>query len=110
MKAVIRAEQDYNYKAQEHQYEVGQQIWLDECNFLSKNIKLAPFVITKVRDHSNIRIKLNRKEINVNVNRIKPFIAFDTNIAQPQKNTTLQQPEQQPQHTKEQPWIQVECK
>jgi len=56
-------------------YQVGQQIWLDEHNFLSKNQKLAPnwtgpFVFTKIRDNSNIIIKLNRKEINVNVNRL----------------------------------------
>jgi hypothetical protein len=52
MKATTRAEQDHNPKAQEHQYHVGQQIWLDECNFLSKNKKLVPncsvpFVITR---------------------------------------------------------------
>jgi hypothetical protein len=42
MKATTRAEQDRNHKAQEHQYHVGQQIWLDEQKFLSKNKKLAP--------------------------------------------------------------------
>ena len=77
MKATIRAESDHNRKVQGHDYKVGQQIWLDE----SKNTKLAakwsgPFIITKVRDNGNIRIKLERKEINVNVNRIKPYIAL----------------------------------
>jgi hypothetical protein len=126
MKATSRAEQDHNRKAQEHQYQVGQQIWLDERYFLSKNRKLAPnwsgpFLITKVRDNGSIRIKLNRKEINVNVNRIKPFIAFDTPMNKPlpeqqqqqQPETPQQhlQPQQkQPQSTEEQPWIQVERK
>jgi hypothetical protein len=113
MKATSRAEQDHNRKAKEHQYQVGQQIWLDERNFLSKNRKLAPnwsgpFVITQVRDNGNIRIIMERKDINVNVNRIKPFIAFDTPDATPQQpDVTTQQPEQQPQQTEEQPWIQV---
>jgi hypothetical protein len=87
--------------AQEHQYQVGQQIWLDERNFLSKNRKLAPnwsgpFLITKVRDNGNIRIKLNRKEINVNVNRIKPFIAFNTPNVTQQQPEVAPQPDQQP--------------
>ena len=80
MKATIKAESDHNPKAQEHEYKVGQQIWLDERNFLSKHRKLAanwsgPFIITKVRDSGNIMIKLDKKEINVNVNRIKSYIA-----------------------------------
>jgi hypothetical protein len=124
MKATTRAEQDHNCKAQEHQYQLGQKIWLDERNFLSKNRKLAPnwsgpFIITKVRDNGNIRIKLNRKEINVNVNRIKPFIAFDTPDATQQQPDVAPQPNQQTQQsevipqqttTEEQPWIQVERK
>ncbi len=36
IKATTRAEQDHNRKVQEHQYQEGQQMWLDECNFLSK--------------------------------------------------------------------------
>ena len=92
MKATIRAESDHNRKAQEHEYQEGQQIWLDERNFLTKNRKLAakwsgPFLITKVRDNGNIRIKLEKKEINVNVHRIKPYIA---SIPKPE-------PENQPQ-------------
>ncbi len=114
MKATTRAEQDHNRKVREHKYEVGQHIWLDEQNFLSKNQKLAPkwsgpFVITKVRDNGDIRIKLNRKEINVN--RIEPFIAFDTSDTIPQQpNVTPQQPEQQPQLIEDQPWISVQRK
>jgi hypothetical protein len=125
MKATSRAEQDHNRKAQEHQYQVGQQVWLNERNFLSKNRKLAPnwsgpFLITKVRDNSNIRIKLNRKEINIIVNRIKPFIAFDTPLTTPQQPDETTQPEQQqqqpettqqqPQQDTEEPWTQVERK
>jgi hypothetical protein len=122
-KATSRAEQDHNSKAQEHQYQVGQQIWLNEGNFLSKNRKLAPnwsgpFLITKVRDNGNIRNKLNRKEINVNVNRIKPFIAFDAPMDIPQQPEVVSQPDQQPQQpetpqpqpAEDQPWIQVERK
>ncbi len=90
----------------------------------------GPFLDTKVRDNGNIRIKLNRKEINVNVNRIKPFIAFDTPNNNPQQPDVAPQPEKQPQQqpessqqqaqphqheqpqqsTEEQPWIQVERK
>ncbi len=58
MKATSRAEQDHNKKTELHDYKVGQQIWLDERNFLSKNRKLAPkwagpFLITKVSDNGN---------------------------------------------------------
>jgi hypothetical protein len=117
MKATIRAESDHNKKAQEHEYKVGQQIWLDERNFLSKNRKLAanwsgPFFITKVRDNGNIRIKLNRKEINVNVNRIKPYIA---SVPEPKPEPEISKPEVQisppvVQKEEEQPWIEVKRK
>jgi len=83
---------------------------LDECNFLSKNRKLAPkwagpYVITKVRDNGNIRIQLDKKEINVN--RIKPFIS--TNPEQqpePQNQTPATQTtaDQADQKEEEQPW------
>jgi len=36
MKATTRAEQDHNKKAELHDYKVGQQILLDERNFLNK--------------------------------------------------------------------------
>jgi len=42
MKATTRAEQDHNKKAELLDYKVGQQIWIDKRNFLSKNRKLAP--------------------------------------------------------------------
>jgi hypothetical protein len=92
---------------------VGQQIWLDERNFLSKNRKLAanwsgPFFITKVRDNGNIRIKLNRKEINVNVNRIKPYVA---SVPEPKPEIfsppTMQISPPEVQKEEEQPWIEV---
>jgi len=115
MKATTRAESDHNKKAELHDYKLGQQIWLDERNFISKNKKLAPkwagpYVITKVRDNGNIRIQLDKKEINVNVNRIKPFIA--TNPEQ-QPEPQIQTPatpsatEQAEQKEEEQPWIEV---
>jgi transposase InsO family protein len=119
MKATTRAESDHNRKAQQHDYKVGQQIWLDERNFLSKNRKLAakwsgPFVITKVRDNGNIRIKMERKEININVNRVKPFIATNPEPEQPQPEP---QPAPQPENLPiidtqppEQPWVEVKRK
>jgi len=42
MKASTSEEQDHKNKAEIHDYKVGQQIWLDDCNFLNKNKKLAP--------------------------------------------------------------------
>ena len=112
MKATTRAESDHNKKAQEHEYKVGQQIWLDERNFLSKNRKLAanwsgPFYITKVRDNGNIRIKLDRKEINVNVNRIKPYIASNP---EPVIQNSPPEAENVPNQEEEQPWTEVKRK
>ena len=53
-------------------------VWLDERNFLHKNRKLAanwsgPYPILKVTDHGNVHIRFGRREINVNVDRIKPY-------------------------------------
>jgi hypothetical protein len=42
MKATTSGEQDHKKKAEIHDYKVGQQIWLDDCNFLNKNKKLSP--------------------------------------------------------------------
>jgi hypothetical protein len=112
MKATTGAEHDHNKKAEQHNYKVGQQIWLGKQNFLSKNRKLAskwtgPYLITEVRDNSNIRIQLNKKEINVNVNRIIPFIATIPDEQQQQQ----QQPQQpQIQATPPQPADQTEPK
>ena len=119
VKATSRAEQDHNKKAELHDYKVGQQIWLDEHNFLSKNFKLAPkwagpYLITKVRDNGNIRIQMDKKEINVNVNCIKPFIAINP---EEQMQRTPQTPTPHPelqvatdQKQEEQPWIEVKRK
>jgi hypothetical protein len=76
-------------------------------------------LITKVRDNGNIRIQLDKNEINVNVNRIKPFIT--TNLEEQQQQiqqqqqpqhqhlqTSLSQPQQHDeQKEEEQPWIGV---
>ena len=91
---------------------------MDERNFLSKNKKLAPkwagpYVITKVRDNGNIRIQLDKKEINVNVNRIKPFIAtIPEQQPEPQVQTppAPTPPQQTDQKGEEQPWIEVKRK
>ena len=78
MKATDRYEADHNKKAQPYNYQVGQMVWLDERNFLHKNRKLAanwsgPYPILKVTDHGNVHIRFGRREINVNVDRIKPY-------------------------------------
>ena len=95
---------------------------MDEQNFLTKNRKLAakwsgPFLITKVRDNGNIRIKLEKKEINVNVNRIKPYIASipkPEQEIQPQPEVQEQKPlenlENPPIQEEEQPWTEVKQK
>jgi len=59
----MQAEKDHNKKAELHDYKVGQQIWLDESNFLSKKKKklAGPFLITKVGDNGNFRIQLDKK-------------------------------------------------
>ncbi len=123
MKATTRAEQDQK-KAELHDYKVEQNIWLDKRNFINKKHQLAlnwfgPFLITKVRDNGYIRIQLDKKKINVNVNRIKPFIA--TNLEekqqqqqqpqQPQIQVPPSQPaEQTQQKEEEQLWIEVKRK
>jgi len=70
-----------------------------------------PFLITKVRDNRNFRIQLDKKEIYVNVNRIKPFIVTNPKGQQQQQQpqTPVQQPiqEQAEQKEEEQPWIEV---
>jgi len=119
MKATTQAEQDHNRKAELHDYKGGQQIWLHERNFLTKNCKLAPkwagpYLITKVRDNGNIRIQLDKREINVNVNRIKSFIATNPEAQLP--DTSQPQPLQPKpqvatdQKEEEEPWIEVKKK
>jgi len=92
---------------------------LDECNSLNKNKKLAPnwsgpFLITKVRDNGNIRIQLVKKEINVNVNRIKPFFAPNPDPQRPtQQQHQIPPPEPQmatEQKEEEKSWIKVKTK
>jgi hypothetical protein len=115
----LQAARDHNKNAELHEYKVGQQICLDKHNFLTKNKKLVPkwvgpYHIIKVRDNGNIRIQLDKKEININVNCIKPFIATNPKAPTIQPRQ-LQIPLPEPQVTtyqkqEEQPWIEVKRK
>ena len=60
-------------------YTIGQLVWLNEFNFLGKNRKLSanwsgPYPIVKIFQ-GVVDLKLPRRSIRVNVNRIKPYIA-----------------------------------
>jgi len=72
---------------------------------------VGPFLISKVRDNGNIRIQLDKNDINVNVNRIKPFIATNHKGQQQQQQPqmTIPQPMQDQAEQKEekQQWIEV---
>jgi hypothetical protein len=65
----------------------------------------GPFLITKIRDNGNIRIQLDKKEINVNVNRIKPFIDTKPEKHQQQQQPQPQQQQPQPQAPSHQPIV-----
>ncbi len=74
----------------------------------------GPYLIIKVRDNGNIRIQLDKKEININVNCIKPFIATnpEAQTIQP-RQPQIPLPEPQvatDQKQEEQPWIEVKRK
>jgi hypothetical protein len=72
---------------------------------------VGPFLISKVSDNGNIRIQLDKNDINVNVNRIKPFIATNHKgqEQQQQPQMTIPQPMQDQAEQKEekQQWIEV---
>ena len=92
MRASQTMEQNYNKKAEQTNYQVGQLILLKEENFLHKNRKLAsqwsgPYKIVKVMQFGVVDIEYKNKIYRVNVARIKPF--FAQNIPLPQ---TMQQP------------------
>jgi hypothetical protein len=75
-KATDKAHSDFNKKAEQHNYQVGQFVLLNETSFLHKNAKLAPkwtgpHKIVKLKNECNVELKLKtgRKTI-VHVNRL----------------------------------------
>ena len=81
-------EQNFNQKVAPVNYTVGQQVFLDEHNFLNKNRKLAPkfsgpHVIEKLLHGTNAQIKLkNGRSTIVHLNRLKPFLSSDDQIVE----------------------------
>ena len=62
-----------------HKFVLGQLVWLNEVNFAGRNRKLSPnwtgpYPIVKIVD-SVVELKLPRRSVRVNVNRVKPYIA-----------------------------------
>jgi transposase InsO family protein/ribonuclease HI len=74
-------EQKYNKDILPIIYAVGQEVFLDEHNFLHKNKKLAPqfsgpHIIEKLIGKTNAQLKLkNGKTTIVHLNRIKPYLS-----------------------------------
>jgi hypothetical protein len=70
----------FNKKASPYNYVVGQMVWSDVQNFLGRNRKLSPnwegpFPISKVYENGVVEIIYkNKKTVNINVARIKPYI------------------------------------
>ncbi len=74
------SEEDFNKRAQPHNYQVQQLVLLDEHSFLHKNTKLAPkwsgpHCILRLKGPVNVELLLNdkKKHLLVHVNRIKPY-------------------------------------
>jgi hypothetical protein len=74
-------EQKYNKTVIPIVYAIGQEVFLDEHNFLHKNKKLAPkfsgpHIIEKLIGKTNAQLKLkNGRSTIVHLNRIKPFLS-----------------------------------
>jgi len=74
-------EQKYNKNVIPTTFSVGQEVFLDEHNFLNKNRKLAPqfsgpHVIEKIIGKTNAQLRLkNGKSTIIHFNRIKPFLS-----------------------------------
>jgi hypothetical protein len=81
-------EQKYNKDVLPIVYAVGQQVFLDEHNFLHKNRKLAaqfsgPHIIEKLIGKTNAQLRLkNGKSTIVHLNRIKPFLSQSDKIVE----------------------------
>ncbi len=70
----------FNKKASPYNYVPDQLVYLDVQNFLGRNRKLAPkwmgpYPISKVFDAGVVQLKLNNRQLRVNVSRIKPYIS-----------------------------------
>ena len=90
-------EQKYNKEILPIHYTVGQEVFLDEHNFLHKNKKLAPqfsgpHIIEKLIGKTNAQIKLkNGRSTIIHLNRIKPFLSQSDKLIEHQTNAAQQQ-------------------
>ena len=81
IKSGIKSEENFNKKTTETKFEKGQDILLDNHQFLKVNKKFAakwtgPHEITKIINEKCVEIKLNThngRKLVVNIDRIKPF-------------------------------------
>jgi hypothetical protein len=69
---------NYDAKAQQHKFKIGQKIFLNDSTSLGKNSKLSPnwtgpYEIIDLNDN-NAKIKIKNKLKVVNIARIKPFL------------------------------------
>ena len=71
--------ENFDKKAKDYEYHVGQFVLLDEFNFLNKNRKLAskfagPFQIIRLKGNNNAEIVVNNgRKMIVNFQRLRPF-------------------------------------
>ena len=90
-------EQKYNKDIIPIVYVPGQEVFLDEHNFLHKNRKLAPqfsgpHVIEKIIGKTNAQIKLkNGRSTIIHLNRLKPFLSQSDKLIPQNKETDNQQ-------------------
>jgi hypothetical protein len=86
-------EEKYNKEVTPISYAIGQEVFLDEHNFLHKNKKLSPLysgphIIQKLIGKTNAQLKLkNGRSTIVHLNRIKPFLSQSDKLVQHQKET-----------------------
>jgi hypothetical protein len=80
MSATDVAKTHFDKTATHHEFAVGQQVLLENYNFLGKNTKLAekfagPFTILQKRGNHNLELQLrNGKTCIVNTSRVKPYL------------------------------------
>lgn len=92
-------EQKYNKDVVPINYTVGQEVFLDEHNFLHKNRKLAPqysgpHVIEKIIGKTNAQLRLkNGKSTIIHFNRIKPFLSQSDKLIERPNDPPQQQVE-----------------
>jgi len=78
----------FDRKAEPHQYRLHQLVLLNEHSFLHKNAKLAPkwsgpHRIVKLKNDNNFELKLrnNNRKLIVHANRLKPYIVPNSSNA-----------------------------